>query len=214
MRASSRGAAPKTSVVSVRLLLGVEADARRVLAEKPDIVVVATGSELGLPNIPGILDSPVVDAYQILRRPLAGIGRALVIGGDIRGLGVARVLAQKGVEVILVEPGRELVTDIGTRSRRFQVGALEERRNVTIHLGTTVEALGERSAQLWNGTERWEVAGIDVVVPTRMLLPVSTVADALYAQAPGLDVHVVGDCAQPRTALEAIHDAAALAHRL
>ena len=44
-----------------------------------------------------------------------------MIGGDIRGLGVARVLAEKGVEVILVEPGKELVTDIGTRSRRFQV---------------------------------------------------------------------------------------------
>jgi NADPH-dependent 2,4-dienoyl-CoA reductase/sulfur reductase-like enzyme len=198
----------------VRLLLGVEADADRVLAEKPDVVIVATGSELGLPNIPGILDSPVVDAYQVLRRPLAGIGRALVIGGDIRGLGVARVLAERDVEVILVEPGTELVTDIGTRSRRFQIGALEERSNVTIHLGTTVEALGEHSAQLWNGTERWEVGDIDLVVPTRMLLPASAVADALYERAPALDVYVVGDCAQPRTALEAIHDAAALAHRL
>jgi hypothetical protein len=47
-----------------------------------------------------------------------------------------------------------------------------------------------------------------------MLLPVSGVADALYERAPALEVHVVGDCAQPRTALEAIHDAAALAHRL
>jgi hypothetical protein len=47
-----------------------------------------------------------------------------------------------------------------------------------------------------------------------MLLPVSDVADALYARAPALEVHTVGDCALPRTALEAIHDAAALAHRL
>ena len=198
----------------VRLLLRVEADADRVLAERADIAIVATGSELGLPNIPGILDSPVVDANQTLRRPLTGIGRALVIGGDIRGLGVARVLAKKNVEVILVEPSKELVSDISTRSRWFQIGALEERPNVMIHLGTTVEALGERSAQLWNGTEHWEVADIDIVVPTRMLLPVSAVADALYERTPSLDVHVVGDCAQPRTALEAIHDAAALAHRL
>ncbi len=198
----------------VRLMLGVEADASRVLIEEPDIVVVATGSELGLPNIPGIVDSPVVDAYQILRRPLSGIGRALVIGGDIRGLGVARVLAQRNVEVLLVESGTELVTDIGTRSRRFQVGALEERPNVTIHLGTTVEFFGERSAQLWNGTERWDATDIDMVVPTKMLLPISAVADTLYQRAPSLCVYVVGDCAQPRTALEAIHDAAALAHRL
>ena len=198
----------------VRLLLGVEADVDRVLAERPDIVIIATGSEIGLPNIPGILDSPVVDAYQILRRPLAGIGRALVIGGDIRGVGVARVLANKNVEVILVETSRELVTDIGARSRRCQIGALQECSNVTVHLGTTVEALGERSAQLWNGAERWDVTDIDVVVPTKMLLPSSAIANALFARAPSLEMYVVGDCAQPRTALEAIHEAAALAHRL
>ena len=61
-----------------------------------------------------------------------------MIGGDIRGLGVARVLADKDVEVLLVEPSRELVTDIGTRSRRFQVGALEgtvERHDPSRHDG-------------------------------------------------------------------------------
>jgi pyruvate/2-oxoglutarate dehydrogenase complex dihydrolipoamide dehydrogenase (E3) component len=185
-----------------------------VLAEHPDLVIVATGSVTGVPAIPGILDSPVVDAYEILRRPVSDIRRALVIGGDIRGVGIARVLAQRGTRVLLVEASRELVTDIGMRSRQFQIGALEERPNVTVHLGTTVEALGERTARLWNGNEQWEEDAIDLVVPTRMLLPVTSVADALYERAPTLAVHVVGDCAQPRTALEAIHDAAALAHRL
>jgi hypothetical protein len=99
------------------------------------------------------------------------------------------------------------------RSRRFQTGALEGMANVTVHLGTTVEALGARSALLSDGSERWEVP-IDLVVPTRVLLPVTDVADALIERSPALEVHVVGDCAQPRTALEAIHDAAALAHRL
>ena len=204
------GAAARAGVA---LRLGVEASADRVLAERPDVVIVATGATLGLPAIPGILDSPVVDAYEILKRPHGGVARALVIGGDIRGVAVARILAAKGVEVVLAEASRELVTDIGMRSRRFQAGALEELANVTIHLGTTVESLAERSATLWNGTARWEI-DVDMVVPTRMLLPVTGIADELCDRAPSLDVHVVGDCAQPRTALEAIHDAAALAHRL
>jgi 2,4-dienoyl-CoA reductase (NADPH2) len=197
----------------VTLNFGVGATAGRVLAERPDIVVVATGSIPGLPAIPGIAASPVVDPYEVLRRPRAGIGRALVIGGEIRGVAVARVLAGTGAEVLLVEPSRELVGDIGMRSRRFQVGALEGLANVTIHLGTTVEALGEQSAVLWNGSRRWEEP-IDLVVPTRMLLPVTEVADTLGDDCPALEVHLVGDCVQPRTALEAIHDAAALAHRL
>ncbi len=204
------GAAARAGVT---LRLGVEANADRVLAERPDIVIVATGATPGLPAIPGILDSPVVDPYEILRRPHGGIGRALVIGGDIRGVAIARVLADKDVDVVLVEPSRELVTDIAMRSRRFQIGALEGKPNVTIHLGTTVETLGERTATLWNGSERWEVE-IDLVVPTRMLLPSTAVADEMCERDPSLEVHALGDCAQPRTALEAIHDAAALAHRL
>ena len=198
----------------VALRLGVEANAELVLAERPDVVIVATGSTPGLPAIPGLLDSPVVDPYDILRRPHAVSGRALVIGGDIRGVGIARMLAEKGVAVVLVEPGRELVTDIGMRSRRFQVGALEAQSNVRIHLGTTVERLTANSATLWNGIERWEEHDVELVVPTRMLLPVTAVADALYDRAPALAVYTVGDCAQPRTALEAIHEAAALAHKL
>ncbi len=198
----------------VELRLGVEASANLVLAEHPDVVIVATGSAPGLPAIPGLLDSPVVDAYDILRRPHAVSGRVLVIGGDIRGVGVARLLAANGAAVVLVEPGRELVTDIGVRSRRFQVGALEAQADVRIHLGTTVERLTADSATLWNGVERWEEHDIALVVPTRMLLPVTAVADDLYDRAPALAVYAVGDCAQPRTALEAIHEAAALAHRL
>ncbi len=198
----------------VRLRLGVEATAAMALAELPDIVVVATGAAPGLPAIPGIEDSPVVDPYEILRRPIGGIGRALVIGGGIRGVGVARVLAARDVDVVLVEVGKELATDIASRSRRFQVAALCERPNVTVHLGTTIERLGARDAVLWNGERRWELDGIDIVVPARTLLPVTGVADELYACGDAPQVFLLGDCVQPRTALEAIHDAAALGHRL
>jgi 2,4-dienoyl-CoA reductase-like NADH-dependent reductase (Old Yellow Enzyme family)/thioredoxin reductase len=198
----------------VRLELGVEATADTVLAERPDAIVVATGSTPGLPPIPGIARSPVVDPYEVLRRPQGGTGRALVIGGGIRGVGVARVLAQRDVDVVLVEPGHELASDIARRSRRFQASALAQRPNVAVHLGTTVEALDERQATLWDGRSRWEIEGIDLVVPTRMLLPVTALADALYARADAPPVYLLGDCAQPRTALEAIHDAAALAHRI
>ncbi len=198
----------------VRLEPGVEASAATTLAERPDIIVVATGAAPGLPAIPGIMASPVVDPYEILRRPIGDIGRALVIGGGIRGVGVARVLAAKGGNVVLVEVGRELVMDIATRSRRFQVGALRDLPNVAVHLGTTVEALGEHEAVLWNGAQRRELGGIDIVVPTRPLLPVTKVADDLYAREDAPPVFLLGDCVQARTALEAIHDAAALGHRL
>ncbi len=131
----------------VRLEFSVEANVALVMGEQPDIVIVATGAVPGLPQIPGIMNSPMVDAYEVLRRPKGAAGRALVIGGGIRGVGVARALAENGVEIVLVEPGRELVTDIASRSRRFQIEGLTKRANVTVHTGVTVEELKEHSAR-------------------------------------------------------------------
>ncbi len=198
----------------VKLLGGSHADADGVLALTPDTVVLACGARLALPAIDGIETSPVVDAYQVLQQPRSGMDRvALVIGGEIRGVAVARRLAEKGWRVLLVNPSIDWLADIGSRSRRFQLDALRVHSGVSLHAGTMVEALDADSAWLWDGQKRWREA-IDLVVPTRTLLPVQDLVADLLERAPALDLHWVGDCAQPRTALEALHEAAALAHRL
>jgi NADPH-dependent 2,4-dienoyl-CoA reductase/sulfur reductase-like enzyme len=198
----------------VRLVLGVEATVETILNEGPDLIVVATGARPGVPGIPGLTDSPAVDAFEVLRRPVDGVRRALVIGGGVLGVGVAHVLAERGVEVVVTEAGKDLAAEIGLRPRWLYVEHLLERPKVTAHLGTTVEALGERHAVLWNGREQWELKDIDLVVPTRPMLPATDLAEALYTRSDAPPVFLVGDCVQPRTALEAIHEAAALAHRL
>ena len=201
------------SRAGAKLHFGRAAAAEQVLARQPDAVVVATGSRLGLPAIPGLMNSPVVDAYEVLRRPRGGLRHALVIGAGIRGVAAARVLAMRGVAVVLVDPAHEPLTDIATRSRRFQLQALADLGTVSLHLGTTMEWLSATQAKLLNSSARWTIT-IDCVLPTATLLPETGLADALLALQPGLELHLVGDCAQPRTALEALHDAVALAHRL
>lgn len=194
-----------------QLELGVEVDEGLILERQPEVLVLATGARVGIPQIPGVLDSPVVDAYEVLRRPIGG-GRALIIGGGIRGVGLARVLAAKGMDIILAEAGNELLPDIGARSRPIQAAALAALPNVQVHLGTTVEALGANEACLWDTHRRWQIA-IDLVIPVRPLLPVMDLA-ALADLPEGPDVHLIGDCLQPRDAMVAMHEAAALGHRL
>ena len=198
----------------VRIELGIEASAQTVLAESSDLIVVATGAAPGIPNIPGIMESPVIDLFEVLRRPMGGARRALVIGGGIRGLGVARLLARKGVQVVLAEAGAALVTDIATRSRRFQVEGAKADGNIDIRLRTTVESLGERHAVLSNGVEAFRLEDIDWVIPARPMLPVTRLADVLCESVDASALFFVGDCVIPRTALEAIHEAAVLGHRL
>ncbi len=198
----------------VRIELGVDVTPQVIASARADAVVLATGARPGIPGIPGAMESPIVDPYEVLRRPLGGIGRALVIGGGVRGVGVARVLAQKGANVVLVDPAKELITDVAVRSRKFQIDDMNSRANVKVYLGTTVERLGKSSAVLWDGAEPWELHDIDVVVPVRPMIPVLDLADELFAQPDPPPIFSIGDCVQPRTALEAIHDAAALGHRL
>lgn len=195
--------------------LGVDATVELILGEQPDLVVVATGARPGIPSIPGIFDSPAVDLFEVLRRPAAGRRLALVIGGGMLGVGIAHVLAAREVEeVIVAEAGNELSAELGLRPRWQYVASLRSRKNVTVYLSTTVEALFSDGALLRRQGQELEVHGLDLVVPTRPRMPLNELAEALKALPDGPPVFDVGDCVLPRTAFEAMQDGAALGHRL
>jgi 2,4-dienoyl-CoA reductase-like NADH-dependent reductase (Old Yellow Enzyme family)/NAD(P)-dependent dehydrogenase (short-subunit alcohol dehydrogenase family) len=196
------------------LRLGVEATAELVLREGPDAVVLATGARPGIPPIAGILESPAVDPFEVLRRPAGRPRRALVIGGGMLGVGVAHALAARGVEVIVAEPGPDLALDLGLRPRWQYVAGLRARPNVRAHVRTTVEALAGDRAWLRSAAGEVVLDGLDLVVPTRPLVPAGDLAAALAADPGGPAVFEVGDGVQPRTAFEAMHEGAALGHRL
>ena len=194
--------------------VGVEATVDIVLGERPDVVVVATGARPGIPPVPGILDSPAVDPFDVLRRPARDVRRALVIGGGMLGVGVASVLAERAVEVVVAEAGDELAGELGLRPRWQHVANLRARRNVTVHLRTTVEQLYPGGALLRRQGEELRVDGLDLVVPTWPLVPSIDLSDQLNALQGGPPVFEIGDCVYVRTAFEAMQDGAALGHRL
>jgi 2,4-dienoyl-CoA reductase-like NADH-dependent reductase (Old Yellow Enzyme family)/thioredoxin reductase len=197
-----------------RIQLGVEATVDDVLARGPDAVVLATGARPGVPPLPGIEQSPAVDAFTVLARPAGAVKRALVMGGGMLGVGVAHVLAERGAEVIVVEPGAELAGELGVRPRWQHVADLRSRGNVTILLGATVEELSAHGALVRRAGEDVKLRDLDLVVPTRPMVPVADLGEALKARAGGPAVFDIGDCAMPRTAFEAMQEAAAIGHRL
>ena len=167
-----------------------------------------------IPSIPGIERSPAVDAFTVLGRAAGHVRRALVLGGGMLGIAVAHVLAERGVEVIVVEPGEELAAELGPRPRWQHVANLRARKNVTIALGATVEELYPEGALVRRAGEDMKLGDLDLVVPTRPMVPASALGEALKALPDGPAVFDIGDCAVPRTAFEAMQDAAALGHRL
>ncbi|MBI2202664.1 MAG: FAD-dependent oxidoreductase [Candidatus Rokubacteria bacterium] len=206
--------ASEAARAGAELRLGIEVGADAVLAERPHVVVCATGARPGVPDIPGIAGSPAVDPFDVLRRAAGGVRRALVVGGGLLGVSVAHVLAERGVDVTISEPGDELVTELGLRPRWRFVADLRARANVTVLTRTTVEELYGDGALLRRGGEDLKLGGFDLVVPTRPMVPVRDLLETLVARRGGPLVYEIGDCLAPRTAFEAMQEAAALGHRV
>ena len=143
----------------VTLELGVEADADRVLAEQPDIVDrrdrfdARPAEHPRHPRQPGRRRLPDPAPAARRHRPRAGDRRR-----HPRPRRRARARG-KGVEVILVEPVRR-----ARHRHRHALAPLPDRR--ARRRGRTSRSTSARrsrrwasdSAQLWNGTERWEEA--------------------------------------------------------
>jgi hypothetical protein len=124
------------------------------------------------------------------------------------------VLAERGADVVVAEPGGELAFELGLRPRWQFVAGLRARKNVTVFLGTTVEELGTDSALLRRAGENIELRGLDLVVPTRPMVPATALGEALKTLADGPAAFEIGDCREPRTAFAAMQQAATLGHRL
>ena len=118
----------------VEFRYGAFADAATVLAEQPDVVVVATG---GLPNT-SFLDEGrhlVVDTWDVMSGAVHPQGRVLVYddNGAEPALDAAELLATRGATVELVTPERMLAPDVGSMNSPAYLRAFAE-HDVTITL--------------------------------------------------------------------------------
>jgi NADPH-dependent 2,4-dienoyl-CoA reductase/sulfur reductase-like enzyme/nitrite reductase/ring-hydroxylating ferredoxin subunit len=133
-------------------------------------LLLATGADPVRLAIPGG-DGPLVHYLRSLAdsRAIAaaarGAARAVVVGASFIGLEVAAALRTRGLEVHLVAPdARPLERVLGAELGDF-VRALHQEHGVQFHLRHTLQAIGDRSVVLDDGTSLpadLVVAGIGV----------------------------------------------------
>jgi len=99
---------------NIKVLLNTKATKAIVEAEKPDLIVCATGSKIITPNIPGLLDNlakgNIMTADEVIDNVLSGAydidmtgKKAVIIGGGATGLDLVECYANKGAECTVVE---------------------------------------------------------------------------------------------------------------
>ena len=197
----------KTQVakLGVEILLNHRATVGSIQELKPDSVVLATGSALRIPDIPGTGKPFVATFPELLRGEFKAGERVVVAGGAAMGCEIAAHLAAAGKKVTLVEMVGELATDLESRSRLTLLQLLKE-RGVKILTNWKVERIENGYILLvdrdWN---KQEIAANSVILAMglesdqELLKPLR---DSFQ------DLYVIGDCVEPRKIYQAIHEGA------
>ena len=225
--------------LGVDVSLGVEVTPDLIEKGKPDVVIVATGSNPVVPDILGIDRGNVVAANEVLAGNAETGKRVVIVGGSGVGCDVAMFLARKGTvdaETCLFLAGIGAV-DLDTmlslnRRGTKHVTIVEMLPKIGRGIGistrwTIMRALREvgvsmvSSAKVERITDKGVIVEIDgedkLIEADTVVIAVGHRSDdklleELRAKAP--EVHGIGDCIEPRTALEAIREAYDIAIRI
>jgi N,N-dimethylglycine/sarcosine dehydrogenase len=200
--------------VGVDVRLGTEATVASVLAERPDVVVVATGVRPRALDVPVAPDAHVVTAEDVLLDRVAPGPRCLVVDyhGHMPGPSAAEALADRGCRVEIASRFFTVGEDIDPRLKTSVYTRLYQKGVVLTPLAVVREigAAWVRLANTLTGQER--VVEVDTVVTALGGRADDALARALEGQ--GLELHVVGDALAPRTIHDAILTATRAARRI
>jgi mycofactocin system FadH/OYE family oxidoreductase 2 len=182
----------------VEVRLGTEASPETVLAERPDVVIVATGARPFRPELPGFDGPNVLTSWEILAGAPAG-RRALIVDeeGAETGTSVADFLAERGHEAEIVTPLRHVGAALGDTTypavyqRLFRAGV-----RMTPHVRPI--AFHDGLVRLQNVYSRVEETrdGIDTVVLAMGSRSVDELYRALIGRVP--ELRLIGDAMAPR----------------
>jgi NADPH-dependent 2,4-dienoyl-CoA reductase/sulfur reductase-like enzyme len=201
--------------LGVEIRLDVEATPGAVLAERPEAVVIATGSHPFVPAVPGSDGKHVVTDRDVLAGE-AKVGASVVVVDDVhtqQALSTAELLLEQGKRVEVISPLFYVGQDIGVTS----IAPLYKRlftRGVVLTPGTELRAVEGSAvivANVYSGAKR-RIEGVDTVVLSAGSRSTDSLYRALKGQVP--ELHAVGDCVAPRGVHQAILDATRVARAI
>ena len=201
--------------MGVPVCYGQNVDADTVLAEKPDIVVVATGARLIMPEITGLEAAlkrgMAVTLDGVLRGDANLKNGPIVVWGASQGVELALDLAQQGKNVRLLDP-KSTFTPMHYIGSRFKYVAMwMQKADLAVEGDVQIEEIGTTDIVVRKGgsVERIPCATLILAPPREPFDPVTGKLNKS-----GIQVQVIGDARQPRSYGNAIHEAAYLARHI
>jgi NADPH-dependent 2,4-dienoyl-CoA reductase/sulfur reductase-like enzyme len=184
----------------VKIHLQTELTADIVENEKPDVVVVATGS------LPAIFPAAakgenIVNATDVLEGKSDTGRRVAVVGGGMIGSETANHLAQHGRKVTIIEMLPEVATDVQALTRSFLLKDLAE-KDVKIYVNAKVKTVLKDEVMIERDGNEEKLGPFDTIVLAIGLEPSNELSAALAGKVDRLIT--IGDAAKIANALEAV----------
>jgi pyruvate/2-oxoglutarate dehydrogenase complex dihydrolipoamide dehydrogenase (E3) component len=126
--------------------------------------------------------------------------KIVVIGGGMVGCETADCVAGDGRQVIILEQLAQVAGDVEARTRKMLLQRLES-HNVNILCNITVEAVENNTVVCAEKGIRLEIDGVDNVILAMGYRP-----NNFGQQTRSEKIHKIGDCVQPRNAINAVHE--------
>ncbi len=168
---------------------------------KPDSVIIATGAQALIPNMPGINEHEIITALEVLNGTIPEGDNIVIIGGGLIGIETAEYLADKGKNVTVVEMYK-IGTDIGATSRWGLISRL--RRKVKILNSTKVLAIKEKTVLVNVRDKEQRDLEADAIVLAVGLESVRDLESIIKDT--GVDFHIIGSCNEPGQIPQAIEE--------
>ena len=186
---------------------------RQVCAtETPDVLVLATGTRIDRPPVPGIEKPMVRMAYEVLQsNPRVSGKKVVVIEGGKVGLIVAEHFASQGNETLIVTVDRRVDTDVSA-TFRWRHAAWVKEFDIKVMTQSAVTSIEDQHVSVRDDAGQTHLLPVDMVIvagPRRseqgLYTDLEYMTDELY---------MIGDCITPRSMTSAIHEGYRLGVRL
>ena len=175
---------------------------------KPDVVILATGSNPIKPPLPGVDNPNVYTFAEILNgQNISPERRTVVIGGGATGCEVAHYLAEKGCPVTLVEQLPSIARQLETVTRKVLLSKMKE-RHIQVITRHKLVRISDKGVFISIGDEEEIFLEADVVVISVGTKPDNSLSATIKSL--GVEFYQIGDCLEPRSAKAAIYEGAVI----
>ncbi|MCD6574145.1 FAD-dependent oxidoreductase [Candidatus Aerophobetes bacterium] len=176
--------------------------------ESPDAVIIATGADCFVPDIPGREREKVLTVLELFENKEQDIGKdILIVGAGLIGCETSWYLASQGKSVKIVDilSRDEILQDEHPTNRSMLIRSMEK-EGVKIMGRREIKSIEEEGAVVVRGDETEEFISADTIIFATGMKPNISLKDTFSENLSGIQVYFIGDCVEPRKLYEAIHE--------